>query len=269
MQLTSIPIYKGRKINRMLCILFLVLFTISLVSAVLVSDITVIFAQITGAFALLYGILWAFWARKESKAEQALKDRTKLMDAPEEPDGFSQAEYLLPKERLTGAALQRFRSILKGATIAALVVFALITGSMLWKGTFGGFTHALGILFFSTVITLPGIIVQGIIYFRYQKTVPRKICLYPGEMVIDERTFYARDIRDVRISPNRIYNANSPSVFREMTLRTAQGEKRCLIDFRAASPGQGICWEQYPQFAEDLSKWGLANGVEVTVAYMD
>ena len=90
LQLTSIPIYKGRKINRMLCILFLVLFAISLVSAVLVSDIAVIFAQITGAFALLYGILWAFWARKESKAEQALKDRTKIF-------GHKAAGCILPR----------------------------------------------------------------------------------------------------------------------------------------------------------------------------
>ena len=84
--MTGIPIYKGRRINRFLCITFACLCAVSLAAsgtAWLLDDtgiksVCFIFAQITGAFALLYGVLWAVWARKENKAEQKLRTQNEL-----------------------------------------------------------------------------------------------------------------------------------------------------------------------------------------------
>ena len=261
-----LPIYKGMKINRMLCFLFLILFAISLVLIIPFRDLGIILAQINGAFALLYAILWAIWAKREKKAELALRKIAQFMNDHSETDRFSYQEYLLPKEQLTDAAFRRFTNILKGLVIAALCVFGLIAGLLLWKGLFKGFSHTLMILLFSVVIMIPGIIMQWVIYKKYEKCIPRKIGLYPGQLVIDGDVMVSRQIRDIQISPSQVFNPHSPVIFREMTVHTLDGKKAYRIDFRG---DRSVRWEEYPQFSEDLIRWGSTNDVPVIIAYME
>lgn len=276
--MNGIPIYKGRKINRFLCVMFACLCAVSLTAsgtAWLLDDtgirsVCFIFAQITGAFALLYGVLWAVWARKENKAARKLKAQNDARPAPREADKTGCREFVLPRERLVGAARRRFVSILKGTVFAALGVFALITVTTLWGGAFGSPVRLLYILLFACAICVPGILAQWAIYRKFAADVLGRIALYPGRLEVDDSVFAAGEILDIRISPDRIYNADSPAVFRGMAVRTARGVKRCRMDFRSGRASKdGICWEGYSEFSAALQAWGKAAGVTVTVEYME
>lgn len=266
----TVPIYKGKKINKMLCIIFLVLFVPSLAAAIVLPAPFIVLAQIFGAFALLYGILWSVWAGREKKAEKALQAAEAARVGQHESDGFFSREYVIPKEDLTEAAFRRLISIVKGCVYVSLAIFALITLAMIFSGSFGGPAHAAAIMLFSFAISVPGIIIQIGIYRKYEKTVPRKIGMYPGKLIIDDTLTASRDIREVRISPERLFNANSPSIFRKLTVSTTGGEKYWCIDYRSyAASGKGICWNEYTEFAQDLKEWGKTNEVPVTTEYMD
>ncbi|MBR7040700.1 MAG: hypothetical protein IKI24_02535 [Clostridia bacterium] len=276
--MSEIPIYKGRKINRFLCVTFACLCAAALAAsgtAWLLGDtgirsVCVIFAQITGAFALLYGVLWAVWARKENKAEQKLRAQNEARPAPREADGTGCREFVLPREKLTGAARRRFVSVIKGTALAALGVFALITLITLWGGVFGSPVRLLYILLFACAICVPGILAQWGIYRKFALDVPGRIALYPGRLEVDDSVFTAGEILDIRISPDRIYNADSPAVFRGMAVRTARGVKRCRMDFCSGRASKdGVCWEGYSEFSAALQSWGKAAGVTVTVEYME
>ena len=276
--MTGIPIYKGRRINRFLCITFACLCAVSLAASgtawlldnTVIRSVCFIFAQITGAFALLYGVLWAVWARKENKAEQKLRTQNETRSVPQEADKTEYREFVLPRERLTGAARGRFVKIIKGTVFAALGVFALITVTMLWGGALGSPLRLLYILLFAFAICVPGILAQWAIYKKYAAAVPGRIALYPGRLEVDDSVFTAGEIQDIRISPDRLYNTDSPAVFRGMAVRTARGVKRYRMDFRSGRASkEGIYWEGYSEFSTALQAWGKAGGVTVTVAYME
>ena len=71
-------IYKGRKINRFLCLLFLILTLIFLIVAGIFALAKAseagytfcILAMITGGFSLLYGLFWFLYGRAERKADR-------------------------------------------------------------------------------------------------------------------------------------------------------------------------------------------------------
>ena len=274
--MSTIPIYKGKKINRFLCLGMAAAAVVSLAAAGALyvagkenwGAAILILGLITGGFALLYGILWAVFAKREKKAELALQaaEAAKLKESPQEEGAFGWREFVLPKQRLTEAAFRRFTKGFQWVAIIALILFVLMTGSMIRAGSFGGPLHALAILGFCVAISIPGLIVQGVIYRKYEKAVPERILLYPGSLTVDGRVFSAQEIRGVSISPPRVYNVNSPAVFRGMEVRTADGEKRYTIDFRS---DRSVSWEEYPQFAEALLEWGEANRIPVTTAYME
>ena len=276
--MAGIPIYKGKKINRFLCA------GMAVASAVLCAAAGVlrlagkeglsyglfVLALITGGFALFYGLFWAIWAKREKSAQQALQRMAEQKSAAQEANPLDYQEFVLPKEALTETAFLRFANGFKWTAYVALGIFALMTGSMMRSSSFGGVRQALAILCFCLVITIPGLIVQWVIYRRYEKAVPRRIVLFPGKLAIDGSVFPAQDIREVSASPERIYNVNSPSVFRELKVRTDGGDTNYRIDFRSGSPsGEAPYWEDYPRFLEALSAWGKANGVQVTIEYMD
>ena len=260
------PVYRGRKINKMMCIAFAIFFAVFLAVGILVHDFGFVLAQIMGAFTLFYGLLWAVWAGREKKAELELREAAEARAAAVDADGFASREYVLPREQLTDAAFERLVSIGKWSVLVALCVFALIAGLLIRNEAFKGFAHALAIMLFCIVIAVPGIIIQCIIYRKYAASVPRKIGLYPGKITVDDSIIATCEINEIRISPDRVYNPHSPGVFREMMIRTSEGEKHYRIDFRAGGP---VCWDEYPQFAEALAGWGRENNVPVTVMYME
>ena len=74
----TVPIYKGRKINKILCLSFLGITLITLAAAGVCAALDrsalcqtfCILALITGAFCLVYGVLWLIYGRKEMKTEK-------------------------------------------------------------------------------------------------------------------------------------------------------------------------------------------------------
>ena len=270
----NLPIYKGKKINKILCIMCLImsimLLALMIVLRLLGKPAVFLLPLITGGFALLYGILWAFWSGKEKKAEEKIRQVLETRSASQTSAGFAPQEFIVPKDRLTKEAYNRFRGIIKWLVIGSLGFTLLITVILFFSHALNNPLQPLYLLFFCVAVAIPGTIIQWIIYRKYEASVPHRICLYQGSLVIDSSTFASQEILDITISPNRLMNASSPMIFREMLIRTSRGETRCRIDFKAgAAAGGQLCWEEYPLFSEVLKAWGKANLVPVTIAYME
>ena len=273
-----VPVYKGRKINKILCVFFLVP-TLILLLAAAVSALTgrseagyalCITALITGAFSLLYGILWFLYGRKEKETELALNDLLGSQYVPEDPARSEYREFLLPKTRLTETARGRLRMIVRWSLITPFGVLLLIGGIQYAAGGAVTPLQLLYILLFGFLISIPGILIQLGLYREYARSVPSRILLFPGKLIVDDRSFSAGTIREIRVSPDRIYNRDSPGVFREMLIRTEKGGEKYRIDYRSGSASNGApFWEEYEEFIAALSGWGAENGVPVVIAYMD
>ncbi len=277
-EMASVPIVHGKKVNRFLCLFFLALALIFLaLTGMLIlmgrpdfCSTALTLAAILGGFSLFYGIGWFIWHRREGKAEAALRRAEAGRRTPGDAGGVSSREFLLPRERLTGSAFLRFMNILRWTAFAGGGVFLLILGIQLAYGSLRDSRQIVYTLLFCILIVLPGIAVQWSIYRKYERTVPQRIQLHPGELVIDNRSFAPGDIRGIRISPDRLYNPNSPAVFRNLLIQTNRTEELYRIDYRAA-PGSGEqpFWEEYERFSEALQAWGEENGVPVVIEYME
>lgn len=274
----TVPIYKGRKINKILCLSFLGITLITLSAAGVCTALDrsalcqtfCILALITGAFCLVYGVLWLIYGRKEGKTEKALNELLSRQYMPEDPARPDYREFILPKARLTEAARNRTRSVLRWTGIMALGAFLLICGIQLACGAIGSPLQVLFILIFCVLITIPGLLVQLCLYLKYDRSVPSRILLFPGKLVVDDTVFPAGEIREIRASPDRIMNPNSPDVFREMLVRKEKRSAKYRIDHRTGrASGEQPFWEEYAQFIAALSGWGAANGVPVIIGYMD
>ena len=273
-----VPVYKGRKINKILC-LFLLPLTLILLLAAAVSALTgradkgyalCITALITADFSLLYGILWFLYGRKEKETELALNDLLGSQYVPEDPARPRYREFLLPKTRLTETARGRLRMIVRWSLITPFGVLLLIGGIQFAAGGAVTPLQLLYVLPFGFLIAIPGILIQLGLYREYARSVPSRILLFPGKLIVDDRSFPAGTIREVRVSPERIYNRNSPGVFREMQIRTENGGEKFRIDYRSGSASKDApYWEEYEAFIAALSSWGAENCVPVEIAYMD
>ena len=99
----NLPIYKGKKINKILCIMCLImsimLLALMIVLRLLGKPAVFLLPLITGGFALLYGILWAFWSGKEKKAEEKIRQVLETRSASQTSAGFAPQEFIVPKDR--------------------------------------------------------------------------------------------------------------------------------------------------------------------------
>ena len=272
--MANIPIYKGKKINKILCIMCgvisVALLLVMIILQLLGKPAVFILPLITSGFTLLYGILWWFWAEKEKKVEDKLRQVLETPSDTQTSGNFEAHEFLLPKDRLTEDAKKRFHNIIKWLVIILLGIFTLITAIMLFSHALHDPLQLLYLLLFCVAIVMPGIIIQWNIYRQYRGSVPKRICLYQGKLVIDDSTFMSQEILNITISPNRLINTSSPMIFRELLIRTSRSESRYRIDFKAGNAAGGqLCWEEYPLFSEALKAWGNANLVPVTIAYME
>ncbi len=273
-----IPVLKGKKINKILCLLFLGMAAISLAAAGVFAlaknpaagHTFCVLALIFGGFALFYGMLWLIWSRKEKKAERALNEAAARQHAPEDPARADCREFVLPKDRLTEKARKRFHSILRWTGIAALGAYLLIGGLLFAFDSAKSPFQMVCLLVFCGLITVPGILVQRRLYRTYARSVPTRILLFPGKLVVDGTVFPSGEIREIRVSPEQIFNINSPGVFRELRIRTDGGGAQYRMDHRAgAHSDEQPFWEEYGAFVAALSDWGAENGVPVTVSFMD
>ena len=280
LQVSWIPFkaIKGRRLNKAACIALLALALLALAAAAVcafldkaeLSVVFLIFAAIGGGLALLYGAFWLVWSRRERKAEQTLRETFAREAEPSDPARPVSLTFDLPKAQLTDAALSRLRGIVRWTAVASLVAALLIGIILLATGAAQRPVQLAYLLVFCALIMLPGLLVQGRLYRLYDRTVPERIRLFPGKLTVDRETFPAGEIAEIRISPERSYNGNSPAVFRELLIRTGERSVKYRIDYRSGTAGGSApFWEDYGRFVDALSDWGAGNGVPVTVAFMD
>ena len=270
-------IYKGKKLNRFLCLFFLPFAVIFLVAAAVFAAannsaaayVFCILALITGGFSVLYGVFWLLYGRSERKTERELREMIEGQSPVAAPDRLSYREFLLPKADLIKKAGNRVRGILRWTGILALGSFLLIGGIQLVCGSLKSPIQLLYLLLFCILIMIPGILVHLSLYLKYDQSVPSRILLFPGKLVIDSRRLSAREIREIRVSPARVLNRNSTDVFREMLIQTEKSRTKYRIDYRTGTvSNEQPFWAEYEQFLAALSEWGKQNLVQVTVSYM-
>lgn len=273
----SVPIVRGRKVNRLFCLLFLVLTLIFLVTSFAMTllhrkDITSVFlilSAIMAGFSVFYGFSWLYWSRKEKTKSEALRaaDQQKMH---KDTGRITFREFTLPKESLTKSAFRRFQRIVRWTIVAVLAAFLLILGIQLLFGTLQGPLQLIWILLFCVLIAVPGLVVQWIIYKKYERSVPQRILLYPGKIVIDEKTFAVKDISEIRITSDYLYNQNSPAFNRKLLIQMGGSCVQYRLDYRTgmASSEQPF-WKEYRQFHDSLSYWGEENDIPVIIEYMD
>ena len=198
----TVPIYKGRKVNKVLCLSFLLVTMILFMTAGIfaflkksaVCDTFCILALISGAFSLLYGTLWLIYGLKEKKTERELSEFFGRQNLPVDPARPDYREFFLPEERLKGMSRKRFRSVLRWTGFAALAAFLLICGIQLAVGSLASPLQVLFIFLFCALITIPGILVQLYLFLKYDCSVPSRILLFPGKLIVDDTVFLAGEI---------------------------------------------------------------------------
>lgn len=269
------PLYKGRMLNKILCLVLLVLTLILLGTAALFfltgnEDIAAVFgilAAILGGFALIYGVMWFIWGRKEKKADQVLNT---IFSSSQVPGTVTCQEFRLPKEWLKAAAGKRFFTILHWILAAMLGIFLFLGILLSVTGSLRTPLQLVYGLVFCLLIALPGSLVQWHLYRQYVRSIPEKIQLFPGRLVIDDTFYAAGEIREILMSSEHLMNQNSPAVFREMQVRTETSSTTYRIDYRVGTPDNGQPrWEAYDQLIEALSRWGTDNSVTVRIQFMD
>ena len=276
-----VSVFSGRKINKAACCLCLMLGSLSLAAGVILmllgkgdfGSVFMILAMIFGGFALFYGLLWLIWSVKEKKAARKLAEADAAAAAArdEGPARFECREFILPKESLAQTAWTRYKSIVKWTGIVIGVIFVGITVLLAVNDSLKDPVQLLYLLLLCLAISVPGLIIQRVIYARYERAIPGRILLYPGKLVIDDKLFAAGDILTVRISSDMRSNANSTAIYREMIIRTDHGASVYRFDFRIPDPKKGTQprWEEYRDFALALTDWGKQNEVDTAVDYMD
>ncbi len=270
-------IYKGRKVNRFLCLFFIIFVVLFLIVAgcfalrknSAASYTFCVLAIIAGGFSLLYGVFWFIYGRKERNAELELRKILERQDISEDPYRLDYREFILPKADLIKKAGTRVRGIVRWTCIFAVGVFLLIGGIQLVCGSLKSPIQLLYILLFCILIMIPGLLIQFSLYLKYDQSVPARILLFPGKLVIDTRNLSAREIQEIRVSPVRVFNRNSTDVFREMLIQTEKSSTKYRIDYRTGTvSNEQPFWAEYAQFVDALLEWGKKNRVQVIVSYM-
>lgn len=273
-----LTIVKGRRINKILCFICLIPAVIFLIFAGIffacgkepLAQTFLIIGAVTGGFALLYGVLWMIFAFLEGKRQRAL-EKINAEKAGQREAEFTCKEYLLPREKLTRAARKRFREIVIWSCMIAFLTSAGILLLLFFSKALKEPAQILYTLMFGVMIMLPGILIQLEILNRYASSVPGKVVLFPGKMVVDQTVYAASSIKNIRITSSEVMNPNSPAVYREMRINYGEGSN-CIyrIDYRMrGDPQKQPEWAEYSGFVSDLYAWGNENRVVVTIDYMD
>ncbi|MCQ2433092.1 MAG: hypothetical protein MJ175_10870 [Clostridia bacterium] len=271
----NIPVIKGRRLNKLLCLTFLSMALVFLIIAGIyrlsgepvLAEVLCVLAGIVGIFCLFYGFLWFIYYRTEQKRQTKLMRAAEILAQDSEEERADDHEFIIPREALTEAAWHHFRSIALALVIAALTAFMIVYGILLITNGFGGIAHLLITALFCFLVTLPGTLVQYIIYRNYARSVPGRILLFPGKLLVDERQFTVRDIEKVTISSYRSANSSSAALYRKLTVQTAGRTFTYTIDYRAA--GGNPRWAGYGLLLVSLQTWAQQNRVTLVVDYMN
>jgi hypothetical protein len=228
-----------------------------------------ILAIIAGGFSLLYGVFWFIYGRVERKSEKKLREILEVQNTTEDPNRLDYQEFILPKAALIKKAGKRAHDIVRWTGIAALGVFLIIGGIQVACGSLKSPVQLLYMLLFCMLIMVPGLLVHLNLYLKYNQSVPTRILLFPGKLVIDNIDLSAGEIQKISVSPGQIFNPNSTDVFREMLIQTEKSSTKYRIDYRTGTfSNEQPFWAEYEQFVAALAEWGKKNRVQVVVSYM-
>lgn len=276
--MTNPFVYKGRLINKILCLSFLGMTLVLLGTGGILSlqekteaaETFGILALITGGFSLIYGVLWFVWARKESKADRILRAALGPESAAQDSAPPVWREFRLPGEQLRKTAYRRFSALVRWIILAAFCTGALIEIIIFACGTRKSFPQMLYTVLFCVLIAIPGIFIQWRIYRQYVRSVPEKIQLYQGRLAVDDVFFSSGEILEIKVSSEQLFNLNSPAVFRKLLIRTETGSTAYCIDSRSGrSSSDQPFWPEYGALLAALSEWGSENSVTVNITFMD
>jgi len=271
-----IPIVKGRKANRLICILFGCIsatFVIGAVLSAILNNVSLAYslilpAIIFGGFSILYGIGWYVYRKKEARAQKFMEELIDPLLPSGEEEPVALQEFQLPREDLVKTAKTRFRKICSTALIVCPLFFIVFYAFLLFSIGYSGIRHLLSVLFFCILVSFPGIIIQYGIYKKYASSVPRRIILPPGKLCVDGVIYPSREIRHLTITSDLQANRNSNAIYRKLTVTTSSSVTSYTVDFKANS-AELPKWERYPEFISALKIWSEQNLVHFTIDYMD
>lgn len=268
--MVRIPFVKGSKINQLLCLTFsgmtAVLLLLGSVYWLLGYDVflyvTLVLAAITAGFGVLYLVLWQVFKWQEQQSQLKLEQAAQL-PAEENEGALEYREFVLPKQKLAETAYARFQKIAAALLIVAVVVFVILAGSNLAGG---GRIWGTGL--FCILVITPGILLQYLLYRRYADSIPERIVLFPGKLIVDNHSYRTGELEQITISAYKNANRNAIQVYRKMIVKEKRKERLYTIDYCAPSEGNPR-WEGYGVFLESLKNWAKQNSVPLKVDYMN
>lgn len=224
-----------------------------------------VLAAMTGCFGLFYGILWFVYARKEQARQQKIERAAQIL-RQEDDHRIDYKEFVLPQQKLTEAAKMRFRKIALGLVVAVAVVFVVMSTAVLITCGYGGPGQLIVMAVFCMITGLPGVIMQYIIYRKYEKSVPGHIMFFPGKILVDEKQFLMNDIEKITVSSYKSNNPNNSALYRKLIIQTKKDKHEYTIDYRNLN-GEGPHWKEYGVMLEALKTWAEQHRADLTVDY--
>ena len=270
----DLPVVKSRRLNKILCLIFTAGAACFLIFAALFRAADkealcytfFVLSVILAGFGAFYGVLWFIFADKENKVQKKIEEIEEYSESSDQKKEYR--EFILPKKEMTESAKKRFEKIVRLMPVMVIVLFVLIYGIQFFTAGFAGWRHLLTVLLFCILICVPGILLQYAIYRYYVGRIPNKISFYQEKLYIDKVAFLTKQIREIRISSEKLINRYSPSLYRQLTIDAEDGSCSYLIDYRAENK-EAPHWPEYGNLVEELRKWAEENRIELKVNYMD
>lgn len=270
-----IPVVKGRRTNKILCLVFLGMAAAFLVTAGIflllrepvLAEVMCMLAGIVGIFVLLYGIQWGFARRREQKRQHTIERAAEILSPPVEYSA-EWKEYILPREELIQTAKTRLKKFALAMAVTSAVIFIILTGIFLGTDNYGGPVQLVSLAIFCGIIAVPGTLIQYGIYRKYASSVPERILIFPSKLIVDREQFSLPDIRKIIVSSYRSGNRDGSGIFRKLIVITKEKTFTYTIDYR--TPGSdNPTWEGYGEFLYELQRWARQYNAPLSVDYMN
>lgn len=182
-----------------------------------------------------------------------------LRPAREDLYGLGQnSVFRLPKEELLSREKARLLAISAGSAGAGLLL-ALLWFFLVYRGPLNGHAAAcaLFIFLFFSLAALP----QALRYRSLASRIPERITLTNASIRIDERSFSARELKSVVMTPaSQTVSGGGISFRRQLFLQTALEQTKYLLGSTPDAP-KGLLYEEYGSLLETIRSWCAEQGV--------
>ena len=265
----GIPIYHGKKLNRILTLIMAVPAGLLLFLSVLFQDQNAALAYtlrpvglIFLAFAVLYGVISVIEGSRDKKQNRLYQETYKVIS-----DDAYYRLYRLDVEKNISMMKKRLKNIVLG-TAGISAVLSLIPFILRVKnGSFTGSSDIwifLGIFLFFPLVAF---VTQYPAYHAFKKTVPSLISVYGTTLQIDEERYSYRDIRKITVSSPERHNPYGIGMFRTITVQDEKESHLYRID-SASKTGDMPHTENYDEIVSTIVQWGERCGVPVEIDSM-